>query len=60
MTLTDCERCGGSGAIQECIGVHYVTADMAMDACEPSMEGMPIEEFGWVSCPDCAKAEPKP
>lgn len=31
-----CPGCGGGGILG------YVSRDMALDACEPSMEGMPI------------------
>lgn len=43
-----CERCGGSGAIE---WVEYVTHDMATDAGEPDMEGMPMPYS--TECPDC-------
>ena len=45
-----CAVCEGSGRIP--IGEHFVTRDMAMDACEPSMEGMSMGiEYG--PCPNC-------
>jgi len=34
-------------------GIHYVTREMALDACEPSMEGMEIEDFEHVQCEFC-------
>ena len=37
-----CPMCDGSGVNG---GVHYVTHDMALDACEPDMEGMEIEDY---------------
>lgn len=40
-----CGACGGSGSVL----YGYVTRDMALDACEPSMEGMPLEG----RCPRC-------
>jgi DnaJ-class molecular chaperone len=33
-----CEQCNGEGRVA--IGEHFVTHDMASDACEPEMEGM--------------------
>jgi hypothetical protein len=48
-----CKTCDGDGYVLECTGVDYVTADMASDACEPAMEGMPMEHIDWVVCPDC-------
>ena len=43
-----CGECGGQGYW---IATHYVTRDMATDAGEPSMEGMPMEER--VPCNRC-------
>lgn len=40
-----CPECGGSGGV---LG-GYVTRDMAMDAGEPDMEGMPVP----TPCPTC-------
>ena len=42
-----CPACGGRGVVEGVVG--YVTREMAMDACEPSMEGMPYP--GEVPCP---------
>lgn len=47
--LVQCPACGGQGTRREVIG--YVTADMASDACEPGMEGAPME--GDVPCSVC-------
>lgn len=44
-----CEGCGGAGEIETILG--YVTADMASDADEPQMEGMPFP--GKATCPAC-------
>lgn len=30
-----------------------ITHDMAMDACDMSLEGASQEEFGWTPCPTC-------
>lgn len=48
-----CPACGGSGV---CVtgGVEYVTRDMALDACEPAMEGMPIYQ-DTVECEYCGQ-----
>lgn len=47
---TQCPTCEGSG--QVALGEHFVSRYMAMDACEPSMEGMSMGiEYG--PCPDC-------
>ena len=48
--LKQCSYCEGKGQIP--IGEHFVTHDMALDACEPSMEGM---SYGieWGTCPEC-------
>jgi len=35
--LMDCSECGGSCVVV--VGEHYVTADMASDAGDPSMTG---------------------
>ena len=43
-----CPTCGGLGYWMD---MHYVTKDMAIDACEPSMEGMSMEEK--VKCTHC-------
>ena len=40
-TVVECPACNGSGI------EGYVTRDMATDACEPTMEGMPMK------CPKC-------
>lgn len=49
-TVHQCQSCEGSG--QVALGEHFVTRDMALDACEPSMEGMSMGiEYG--PCPDC-------
>jgi hypothetical protein len=48
-----CERCCLAGYI-EVPRIMYVTRDMAIDACDRSLEGQPIE---WGTdreeCPDC-------
>ena len=36
-----CQECGGSGELTD---THYVTRDMAIDAGDRSMEGMPIDD----------------
>ena len=45
-----CPDCGGDGAIA--IREHFVTHDMALDACEPSMEGMSMG-IEYAQCPRC-------
>ena len=55
MITNECELCGGSGEVQVCIGIDYVSRDMATDAGEPAMEGMPMEQFDWERCPECAE-----
>lgn len=47
-----CEKCNGQGRVYW-TDIHYVTRDMAIDAGEPSMEGMPMEEQRDEECPDC-------
>lgn len=45
-----CPACGGSGQIP--LGEHFVTRNMALDACEPAMEGMSCGiEYG--PCEEC-------
>jgi len=39
--IIQCPNCEGQGYF---IHTRYVTRDMAMDACEPEMEGMPIPD----------------
>lgn len=46
--VQECPACGGQGFW---MATHYVTRDMASDACEPSMEGMAMEEK--VPCDRC-------
>lgn len=48
----DCETCGGSGMVTREV-MHYVTHDMALDAGEPEMEGMPMPRRWEDVCPDC-------
>ena len=45
-----CSACGGEG--QMVIGEHYVTRDMASDACEPAMEGM-FHSYAYGECDEC-------
>ena len=33
--------------------MHYITHDMASDAENPDLEGMPMPEYTWDMCPDC-------
>jgi hypothetical protein len=49
-TRRECEARQGAG--QVIVGEHFVTADMASDAGEPSMAGM---HFGyeWGPCDEC-------
>ena len=52
----DCPNCDNSGFTVVQVGCkQYVTRDMAMDACEPSMEGMEIgdDEFEQEQCQWC-------
>lgn len=45
-----CQCCEGSGRVP--IGEHFVSREMAMDACEPAMEGMSMGiEYG--HCQEC-------
>ena len=48
----DCSDCNNKGGYMTG-GIHYVTRDMASDACEPEMEGMAIEDFEHVQCEFC-------
>jgi len=50
MTVRQCTQCCGDG--QLVIGEHHVTRDMALDACEPSMEGM-FYGYEYVPCNIC-------
>ena len=45
-----CPECGGAGVFRD-VQTGEVTHDMALDACEPSMEGQPI--FEDVPCSFC-------
>ena len=45
-----CEACNGEG--QVAIGEHYVTRDMAIDACDRSLEGM-FHSFSYGPCDEC-------
>ena len=45
----ECPNCQGQGRML--MGVNYVSRDMATDAGEPAMEGMPMED--WAACPYC-------
>lgn len=48
-----CEACCGAGAVPM-PHVEYVTREMALDACEPSLEGQPIQTgVEDVTCPNC-------
>ena len=47
-----CEPCSGTGGIGG--GIHIVTREMAMDACDPDAEGMEIEEPG-TECEYCGR-----
>lgn len=49
-TPEQCASCEGSGIVP--IGEHFVTHDMALDACELSMQGMSIG-IEYAQCPDC-------
>lgn len=46
----ECPNCGGTG--MEIIGEHFVSRDMALDACEPSMEGM-HHSYEEAPCSEC-------
>lgn len=40
-----CQNCPNQGfTVEERGGVQYVTRDMALDACDLSIEGMPIDD----------------
>ena len=45
-----CPACEGQGRIP--VGEHFVTRDMASDACEPSMEGMSMG-IEYAQCEEC-------
>jgi hypothetical protein len=52
-----CPTCGGGGAVPETV-YGTVTRDMALDACEPELEGQPIPiGEDWLPCPDCNRGE---
>jgi hypothetical protein len=48
----DCPNCNNEGSYMTG-GIHYVTRDMALDACEPDMEGMPIDQTEHIQCEFC-------
>ena len=48
----DCPNCNNEGGYMTG-GIHYVTRDMALDACEPEMEGMAIDNIEHVQCEFC-------
>ena len=51
MKVTEyCVDCQGSGQIV--IGEHLITREMALDACEPQMEGMHYG-YEYDMCPNC-------
>ncbi len=48
--LVQCPACEGSG--RTALGEHFVTRDMALDACEPQLEGQSMGiEYG--DCRNC-------
>ena len=48
--LRQCPNCEGSG--RTALGEHFVSHEMALDACEPEMEGMSMGiEYG--ACSEC-------
>ena len=49
----ECPECEGQGGTRAEEIVGYVTHDMALDACEPSMEGMPIYDWVDYECERC-------
>ena len=51
----DCATCRNERRVP--IGEHFVTREMAMDASEPSMEGMSAG-VEWGPCPDCSPPRP--
>lgn len=49
--LEQCPACEGSGRMP--IGEHFISREMALDACEPAMEGMSMGiEYG--PCEECS------
>lgn len=46
--IEPCPACDGQGSWTE---THYVTREMASDACAPDMEGMPMKKK--VRCHNC-------
>jgi hypothetical protein len=50
--MSECKTCGGRGFVYYEV-TNYVTREMALDACEPDMEGWPINEERESPCPDC-------
>lgn len=53
MTYAYCPRCVGAGGHEEEVVVGEVSRDMALDACEPGLQGQPITAWERVICPDC-------
>lgn len=50
MKCIECEE----GYVYEPLGEHFVTHEMAMDACDMSLEGQSMGiEWGWVECECC-------
>jgi hypothetical protein len=45
-----CPICEGEGRLP--VGEHFVTREMALDACEPAMEGMSMG-IEYAQCPEC-------
>ena len=48
----DCPNCNNEGEYMTG-GICYVSRDMASDACEPDMEGMPIDCTEHIQCEFC-------
>lgn len=46
-----CQACEGTGRVA--LGEHFVTREMALDACEPGMEGMSMG-IEWGPCKACS------
>ena len=54
LKVSVCPNCDGSGSKPVPLGEHFVSHEMAMDACDPSMEGASMGiEWGQEQCQWC-------
>lgn len=54
LILPDCDECENDGVVLDAPPT-FVTRDMALDAGEPAMEGMPYTDATYAPCPACER-----